>query len=236
MNLRYADSLRLARNVAQTIQEKKSEAVICPDFISLAAVASILKKSPVALGAQDSAAADFGAHTGEVSPLNLKSLGARYVILGHSERREQLHENSVIINAKIKAALAAKLIPVLCVGERITEKKSGQTKIFLAEELRHALKGVKIKAASELVIAYEPIWAISANKNARPLEAAEADKIQEFIKITAAKILHKTVRILYGGSVNAKNSAEFLKYKNIDGLLVGSASLKIGEFSKICSQ
>jgi triosephosphate isomerase len=197
-------------------------------------VAPLLKKSKLILGAQDSAVAASGAYTGEVSPANLRALGVKYVILGHSERREHLHENSAIINAKIMAALAQGLIPVLCVGEKLAEKESGATRIYLKEELHHALKGIKLKTAADLVIAYEPVWAISTNKNARPIQPAEAEDIQHFIKLQAASILHKTPRVLYGGSVTVANAGQFLQQKNIDGLLVGSASLLVKEFSALC--
>jgi triosephosphate isomerase len=185
------------------------------------------------LGAQDSAVTNYGAYTGEVSPVNLKALGVKYVIIGHSERREHLHENAAIINAKIKTALTNKLIPVLCVGEKLIEKENGDAKKFLSQELRLALRGVKIKSAGDLVIAYEPLWAIGTGHSIIPLEA---NIINAFIRAQAAKILHKSVRVIYGGSVAAENSAEFLRQKNVDGLLVGGASLKVEEFSSICSQ
>jgi len=233
MQLSIKESLELAKQFSKKIKAKDSEVVICPDFASLAFVGPVLKGTKISLGAQDSAAFQFGAYTGEVSPRNLKVLGVKYVILGHSERREHLHENSSIINNKIKAALEDKLIPVLCIGEKLTEKEAGQTKPYLSEELRHALKGVKIKSGDDLVIAYEPVWAISTNKNAKPIIPAEADEIQGYIKAIAKKILHHDVRVLYGGSANSLNAPEFLKLANIDGLLVGGASLKLDEFSKM---
>jgi len=139
-----------------------------------------------------------------------------------------------LINAKIKVALDQKLIPILCVGEKMSEKESGETKKYLARELAQALKGVKIKNESDLVIAYEPVWAISSNKKAKPLAAPEADEIQAFIKIQVNKLLKKKVRVLYGGSVSAVNAAVFLAQENVAGLLVGSASLRLKDFSAIC--
>jgi triosephosphate isomerase len=230
MQLTIKESLELARQYSKEINATKNEIVICPDFASLAFVGPVLKGSKMLLGAQDSAAFSIGAYTGEVSPRNLKVLGVKYVILGHSERREHLHENSAIINNKIKAALTNKLTPVLCIGEKLTEREAGQTKMYLLEELRHALKGVKIKNDSDLVIAYEPVWAISTNKNAKPIMPSEADAIQAYIKVQAKKILHHEVRVLYGGSANSSNVQEFLQQANIDGLLVGGASLKPVEF------
>ena len=233
LSLKY--SVSLAKNYKKSIISRKNEIVVCPDYAALSLVGPILKNSRLILGAQDSAVAAYGAYTGEVSPANLRALGVKYVILGHSERRDHLHENSAIINAKISAALAQGLIPILCIGEKLAEKESGATRMYLKEELRHALKGIKIKAARDIVLAYEPIWAISTNKNARPLAAAEADNIQNFIKLQAAKILHKAPRVLYGGSVSATNVLQFLEQPNIDGFLVGSASLRASEFRDICS-
>lgn len=233
MQLSLKESLELASQYTKKINLKKNEVVVCPDYTALPFLNPILKPFGFILGAQDCAAFTKGAYTGEVSPKNLKTLGAKYVIVGHSERREHLHENSAIINGKIKAALTDKLVPVICIGEKLEEKKAGQTREYLEQELQHALKGVKIKAAADLVIAYEPIWAISTNKNAKPILPAEADLIQKFIKEKAQKILKKSVRVLYGGSVNAKNCSDFLRQANIDGLLVGSASLKITDFSTI---
>jgi triosephosphate isomerase len=235
MQLSLKASLELAKDCVELIKKPTNEIVLCPDYLALPFVGPILKKTKLLLGAQDSAAASSGAYTGEVSPANLRTLGVKYVILGHSERREHLHENSAIINAKIAAALAQDLIPVLCIGEKLAEKESGATRMYLREELNHALKGLKLRAATDLIIAYEPVWAISTNKNARPLGAAEAADIHNFIKTQAAKIVHKNLCILYGGSVNPVNAAEFLGQKNIDGLLVGSASLQVKEFSVLCS-
>jgi len=233
MQLSLKESLELAKQYTKKINSKKNEVVVCPDYAAMPFLNPILKPFGFILGAQDCAAFAYGAYTGEVSPQNIKTLGAKYVILGHSERREHLHENSALVNGKIKAALADKLVPVLCIGEKLEERKAGTTRDYLSQELRHSLKGVKIKTAMDLVIAYEPIWAISTNKNAKPILPAEADLIQKFIKEQAQKILKKSVRVLYGGSVNAVNSSDFLSQSNIDGLLVGGASLKLTEFSII---
>ncbi len=233
MQLTIKESLELAKQYTKKLNATKNEVVICPDFSSLAFIGPVLKGGKISLGSQDSAPFNVGAYTGEVSPRNLKVLGVRYVILGHSERREHLHENSAIINNKIKAALENKLIPVLCVGEKLSEKEAGETKNYLLQELRNALKGVKIKSNNELVIAYEPVWAISTNKNAKPMLPDEAEEIHLFIKSQAKKILHQDVKVLYGGSVNVNNSKDFLERDCVDGLLVGGASLKINDFSKI---
>lgn len=235
MQLSLKESLELAKQYTSRINSKKNEVVVCPDYAALPYLSPILKPAGFLLGAQDCAAFIKGAYTGEVSPRNIKTLGAKYVILGHSERREHLHENSRVINGKIKAALESGLVPVLCIGEKLAEKKAGKAKEYLLQELRHGLEGVKIKTALDLVIAYEPVWAISTNKNAKPILPAEADSIQKFIKEQAYKILKVSVRVIYGGSVNAGNVSGFLAQAHIDGLLVGGASLKISEFSIIAA-
>lgn len=233
MNLTIKDSLELARQFTKKIKTNQHEIVICPDFSVLAFIGPVLKGSGLLLGAQDLAAFDLGAYTGEVSARNLKSLGVKYVIIGHSERRMRLHENSALINSKIQMALNNKLIPVLCVGEKLTEKQEGVTKEYLLRLLRQALKGIKIKTATDLIIAYEPIWAISTNKKAQAMSASEAEEIHKFIQEKTEKILHQKVRILYGGSVTPDNAATFLAQKNVSGLLVGGASLQLNKFTKI---
>ena len=232
MNLSLKESLDLAKKLALKSKNLKNEIAVCPDYLSLAPVAAILKKTEISLGAQDCAITDFGAYTGEVSPLNLKNLGLKYVILGHSERREHLHENSGIINNKIKAALNNKLIPVLCVGEKLIEKEAGHAREVIADQLRRALSKIVLKS-NNFIIAYEPIWAIGTGKAILPNEAEE---IHQFIKVQANKILKKSVAVIYGGSVNEKNAASFAAQKNIDGFLVGGASLKAAEFINICLQ
>ena len=239
MKLDYKSSLALAKQVLASVkksQKIKSEVVICPDYLSITPLAKIFHSSPVKLGAQDSAMTDRGAFTGEVSAADLSALGVKYVIVGHSERREHLHENSSIINAKIKTSLTYNLTPIVCVGEKLMEKKSGEARKYLSKELNRALRGVKIKSAADLIIAYEPIWAISSSSSARAMSAMEAEEIQKFLKGRAARILHKNLRVIYGGSVNSKNAGEFLQQKNIDGLLVGAASINNTEFMSICSQ
>ena len=235
MQLSLKESLELAKQCSKKIKGDRNTVALCPNFLVLPFVGPILKGTKISLGAQDSAMADKGAYTGEVSPLNLKAVGVKHVILGHSERREHLHENSAIINLKVKAALDNGLVPVLCIGEKLSVRKAGETEEFLSQQLVHALKGVKIKKASDLIIADEPVWAISTNKNAKPMSAIEADKIHQFIKAKAQKILKVKVSVLYGGSTNSSNAKEYLSQSNIDGLLIGGASLNIKDFSYICS-
>ena len=232
MKLGLNESLALAKKINTKLKTDKNNVVICPDYLSLVPIANILKKSKIVLGAQDSSLADSGSYTGEVSPLNLKSIGVKYVILGHSERREHLHENSAIINDKIKAALKNKLIPVLCVGEKLIEREAGEAKSVIIDQLRRALNRIDVKN-NNIVIAYEPVWAIGKGQAINPVEAEE---MHQFIKSQVSKILKKAVLVIYGGSVDSKNILSFMSQKNIDGFLVGGASLKSDEFIKICLQ
>lgn len=232
MKLSLKESLNLANKLVLKLKSANNEIIISPDYLSLAPVAALIKKSKIILGAQDCAITDFGAYTGEVSPANLKNLGVKYIILGHSERREHLHENSAIINNKIKAALQNKLTPILCVGEKLIERENGQAKEVIIEQLRHALHKITLQN-NNLIIAYEPIWAIG---NGQAISLTEAVEMHQYIKVQAAKILKKPVPVIYGGSVDAKNSVAFKAEKDIDGFLVGGASLKADEFIKICLQ
>ncbi len=198
--------------------------VICPPFPFLRAIKQAIKKA--ALGAQDvfweNPPASGGAYTGEVSAKMLKGLGVRYTIIGHSERRRWLHETDEMINKKIQAVLKADLKAILCVGEPFSVRKKGLTaaKNFVKKQLKKDLRGVK----SKFIIAYEPIWAIGTGKPDNPRETAEMAK---FIKNLSR------ARVLYGGSVTSLNIGRILEYNEIDGALVGGASLKAGEFKKI---
>lgn len=231
MQLSYKDSLKLAqafKNIFKNYPFSPArQVVLAPDFLSLPEIAKIIKTSPIKLGALDCAPESKGAFTGEVSAQNLKTLGAQYVVVGHSERRQYFFENEILINQKLIVAQAAKLIPILCVGESREEKRVNLTKEVLANQLRRALKNVK----SNLIIAYEPRWAIGSGQTPSP---AEIEAIHIYIKKLALQILKKELKVIYGGSVSAANIQEFKKCKNVDGFLVGGASLKAQEFYKIC--
>lgn len=230
MQLSFKDSLILAKELKRKIKTTKNEVVVCPDFLALASVTDILTGKVLLPGAQNCAIKNRGALTGESSPATLYELGVKYVIIGHSERRLILKEDSDLINAKIKSALAAKLIPVVCVGETLNERELGQTKKVLLGQIKSALKGITVKNSAGLVIAYEPLWAIGTGEPIIPLEA---EAIHTFLKAEAAKILGKKIRIAYGGSVSGDNAAKFLREKNIDGLLIGGASLNVDEFTSM---
>jgi triosephosphate isomerase len=210
------------------------EKVLCPPFVSLVAINMMLRGSSIKLGAQNMHFETVGAYTGEISPVMLSEL-CEFVILGHSERRWYFGETDEIVNNKVKAALANKLQPILCVGERLAEKEAGKTEGVINRQVTAALKG--IEPASNLVIAYEPVWAIGTGKAASGEQAAATI---QFIRDVLAKLWNKSIaqdlRILYGGSVTSANIAEFISHPEIDGALVGGASLKSEEFVSIVEQ
>ena len=207
---------------------ERVEVVICPPFTALRAVQTLLEadKLPYQLGAQDVAPDDQGAFTGEVSPLMLAALKVRYVIVGHSERRELFAEDDFAVNKKTKAIVKHGMTPILCVGETLEEREADGTESKVTQQVRRGLDGVDAEAASEVVIAYEPIWAIGTGRNADP---ADAGRVAELIRAALAARYDDdvagSVRILYGGSVKPGNIREFMAHPEIDGALVGGASL-----------
>ncbi len=210
------------------------EKVICPPFISLAAVKDLIKGSSVKLGAQNVYFEEKGAYTGEISPLMLAGL-CEYVIIGHSERRQYFGETGEVVNKKVRAAIGIGLKPVMCVGERLEENEAGKTEEVVVEQLKSSLKG--IGSIAGLAVAYEPVWAIGTGRAATGEQANETIGL---IRRTIAGLYDKTtargLRILYGGSVTAANTAEFISQPEIDGALVGGASLKVDEFLGIVKQ
>jgi len=208
--------------------------LVCPPFISLAAVRELIKGSSIKLGAQNMHFGERGAYTGEVSPLMLVGL-CEFVVLGHSERRQYFHESNEIVNKKILAALKVGLKPILCIGERLEEREAGRTEAVLSEQLSLSLAG--IGSLNKLIIAYEPVWAIGTGRAAT---GEQANATIGFIRRNIAQLYSESfaqdLRILYGGSVTAANTAEFMQQSEIDGALVGGASLKATEFLSIVKQ
>ncbi|TEU16076.1 MAG: triose-phosphate isomerase [Dehalococcoidia bacterium] len=213
---------------------KGAEKVLCPPFVSLVAINMMLQGSSIKLGAQNMYFETEGAYTGEISPVMLSEL-CEFVILGHSERRWYFGETDEIVNKKVKAALANRLQPILCVGERLAEKEAGKTEDVINRQVTADFKG--IEPVSNLVIAYEPVWAIGTGKAASGEQAAATI---QFIRDALAKLWNKSIaqdlRILYGGSVTSANIAEFIAHPEIDGALVGGASLKSEDFVSIVEQ
>lgn len=231
MNLGLKASLGLAKAI-KNLQSVNFLAV-CPSAFALPSVKEVLRGSSIELGAQDCFWAAPGAYTSQISAASLKEIGCAYVILGHSERRA-VGETCRQINLKIAAALRAGLTPIVCVGETWEKHRAGRGPSFVAGQIKRAFAGLRLGKQS-LVVAYEPLWAIGSGKPAKP---EEVSKMQFFIKQTVRRVLKQSqasVIVLYGGSVDAKNAASFLKQADIDGLLIGGASLKAREFKKIAN-
>lgn len=230
MQLDTKESLTLAKDYARVFKKSSDEIAVAPDFSSLASVALALKKSVVKLAAQDVSAYDKGAYTGEVNAKSLKQLGAKYVIIGHSERRIYFKESGELIKLKISQALKNGLVPVICVGENLKERQAKKTQVVLRKQISEALLDLKISDDKAIVLAYEPVWAIGSGKAISP---ADAESAHVFIKGILAEVIGQIPRVIYGGSVTSKNASEILEWPNVDGLLVGGASLKLDEFFKI---
>jgi triosephosphate isomerase len=232
MNTTASEAERLVLEMLEKLDRIEGvEKVLCPPFVSLVGLSMMLQGSSIKLGAQNMYFEAKGAYTGEISPLMLGEL-CEFVILGHSERRWYFGETDEIVNRKVKAALANKLKPILCVGERLEENEAGRTEEVVNRQVKAALNG--IEPVRDLVIAYEPVWAIGTGKAASGKQAAATI---QFIRDVLAKLWNKSIaqdlRILYGGSVTGANIAEFISHPEIDGALVGGASLKADEFVNI---
>ena len=234
MHLTLAQSVELARAVKEGVKDAKAEAALCVPFTALSVVAEVLRGSPVRLGAQDLYWESHGAFTGEISPAQLVDAGAQMVIIAHSERRRLFHETDEAVNKKLKAALAAKLVPILCVGETLEDREAQRTFKVLQTQLEGGLAGFAPADLAPLVIAYEPVWAIGTGKTATPDQAQEAHL---FIRKQCAKLYGEGFaagcRILYGGSVKAENVDQLMSQPDLDGALVGGDSLKAANFLRI---
>ena len=208
--------------------------VVCPPFTAIGEVGEILIESNIGLGAQNLYFEDEGAFTGEVSAPMIKGAGAQYVIIGHSERRQYFGETNTSVNKKIKAALKHGLIPIVCIGENLQERESNRTFEVIKTQCEGSLAGFTPEEFSKIIIAYEPVWAIGTGKTATPQQAQEVHKfIRELLsRIYGDEIALKT-RIQYGGSVKPENASELMSQEDIDGALVGGASLKEDSFVKI---
>jgi triosephosphate isomerase len=208
--------------------------VICPPLTALGEVCEVINESNIQLGAQDAFWLDEGAFTGEVSPLMLKDIGAKFVIIGHSERRQYFNETNESVNKKIKAALKQNLTPIVCVGETLQEREQGQTFSVLDDHVKNGLKDIGLEEAIKIVIAYEPVWAIGTGKTATSSQAQEAQKyIRELLTKMYNEDTAQQIRIQYGGSVKPENITELIKEPDIDGALVGGASLSVESFAGI---
>ena len=208
--------------------------VICPVYTALAEVGEVVANSSIFLGAQDVYWQDEGAFTGEVSAKMLKDVGCKYVIIGHSERRQFFSETNETVNNKIKAVLSHGLTPIMCVGEMLSERQAGNTFKVLDDHLINGLKGIGAGDIEKMVIAYEPVWAIGTGKTATPAQAQEAHQyIRGILAQLYGKDVASIVRIQYGGSVKPENIEELMRQPDVDGALVGGASLKVDSFAQI---
>ncbi len=233
MNMTPAKAVELVAQLKDQVNTTNVDVVFCPPFVCLPAVLDAVKGTNIAVGAQNMYFEESGAYTGEIAPDMLVELGVKYVIIGHSERRQYFAETDVTVNKKVLKAIEHNLVPILCVGESLEEREQGITIDLVRLQTKVALKDVKPEDAKKVVIAYEPIWAIGTGKTATSAQAEEVCKaIREVVAEVYGKEVADEVRVQYGGSVNAGNANELFNMGNIDGGLVGGASLK-PEFASI---
>jgi len=236
MNNTKRETLDFLSSFLPKVENITVEMAICPPFTDLYAAAEKLKGTKVKLGAQNMHWEETGAFTGEVSPLMLKEIPCDYVIIGHSERRQYFAETDETVNKKIKSALKHNIAPIVCVGESLAQREEGITIDFVMTQVENALKDIKPEDAKKIVFAYEPIWAIGTGKTASASDAQEViGAIRNKIEKLYNKDVAEEVRILYGGSVKPENIKELMAEADIDGALVGGASLKPDSFYALCS-
>jgi triosephosphate isomerase len=233
MNTDAASAIALAKGIVAEIGHvEQADAAVCPPFVYLPAVAEALSSSNISLGAQDVYHQPNGAFTGEISCQMLKDVCCTYVIIGHSERRHVIGEKDELINQKVKAAIDGGLLPIFCVGELLEERQAGKTTQVVSKQVEKGLKGICEERIQAVTIAYEPVWAIGTGINATPQQAQE---VHAMIRDLLAKLYNKQIaqqlRIQYGGSAKPANTAELMMQPDVDGLLIGGASLKASDFA-----
>jgi len=234
MNKTPAETVALVEDLKKIQVRTKAEVVVCPMTVSLFAAATQLKGTDIKLGAQNVHFEDKGAFTGECNIASLKELGVEYVILGHSERRQYFAETDETVNKKVLKVLAEGLKPIVCVGESLQQKQTNITNEVVCMQTKAALCGVSPAKVTDVVIAYEPIWAIGTGMVATPQSAQDAaNAIRNDLKTTFGTKVSDSVRILYGGSVTSKNAAELISQPDVDGFLIGGAALDVEELAKI---
>ena len=237
MNLNLSDGVALASSVKEMYDSKKElkpELVLCPPFIHLSSLGQLLKGTRIAIGAQNCASEPSGAFTGEVSGEMIKSTGATYVIIGHSERRIYYHEDNVLLNKKTRLALKSGLKVIFCCGEVLPERESGIHFEVVRKQLEEGLFNLDVNDFSQVVIAYEPVWAIGTGLTATPEQAQEMHKfIRTLVEKKYGNDISQNVSILYGGSCKPSNAGEIFSMPDVDGGLIGGASLKSADFIAI---
>lgn len=237
MNKTVEEAIELATAIKRELADCSGvDVVLCPPFTALKSVSDIVSETTLFVGSQNMSSEDDGAYTGEISHSMLKELFVRYVILGHSERREYYKETDFWINKKVKKALEKNLNPILCVGETLEDREAGNTEKVVEVQVREGLKDITADAYSNLVIAYEPVWAIGTGKTATSDQAQEVHAfIRSIVKDMVGAEAADQVRIQYGGSMKPANAAELLAQPDIDGGLIGGAALEANSFAEIVS-
>ena len=235
MNKTAAEALGLVQGLKRELANiKEVDIVVCPPFTALREVSKAILNSSIRLGAQNMSEHNFGAHTGEIAAGMLKEFSVRYVILGHSERRQYYCESDALVARKAAAAHAASLKPIVCVGEILAEREAGTTEDIVGRQLRASLAGLSPEQLEETIVAYEPVWAIGTGKTAT---SAQAQEVHAFIRRVLAELsdesVAKRIRIQYGGSVKPSNAHELMSQPDVDGALVGGASLELRSFTDI---
>lgn len=234
MHMTRAEAAKLAQELVAGLKDGKHKYLIAPSFTGIETVSAIVKGTNIRLGAQNCACEEQGAHTGEVSVLQLKDLGVQTIILGHSERRHSYKEDNALINKKVKLALKHGFEVILCIGELLEEREAGKVEEVCETQTVKGLEGVSAGDLSNIVIAYEPVWAIGTGKTATP---QDAEAVHAFVRKVIARLYGEDaaskIIIQYGGSVKPDNAAQLMSMENIDGALVGGASLKTDTFVPI---
>lgn len=235
MNLSVRESIALTRGVLRAVQGKESLPclVVCPSLTSLAEVHKLITRTHVALGAQTVGPERSGAFTGEVGTAQLEDVGCTYVLIGHSERRRLFGETDDLVRQRVTAVLGSKLTPVVCVGEPADVRRTGKAESYVLNQLKAAFVDQKLSRQQKLIVAYEPVWAIGTGEAATPEQVVAMHATIRHFLVRNLGFSTDTVQVVYGGSVNGENAYQFLREQEVDGVLVGGASLKVTEFTKI---
>ena len=234
MNMTPSQAKELVTNLIPLVKDAACDVVVCPPYVDIALVAELVKGTNIQVGAQNIHWAEKGAFTGEISAAMLKEAGAAYAIIGHSERRQYFGETDATVNSRTKAALAAGIVPIICVGESLEQREKGETDVVVSGQVKADLADIPGEAVAGLVIAYEPIWAIGTGKTATDEQANETiGLIRETIASLYGQAVADQVRIQYGGSMNPKNVKGLMAQPQIDGGLIGGASLKAADFAQV---
>jgi len=233
MHKTVGDAIALASGIVDSYKPERVEVVIAPPFTALYKVAEVIRGTHVRLAAQNMFHEPEGAYTGEISPIMLKDIGVEYVIIGHSERRKYFGETDTTVNLKVKSALKHNLIPIVCVGETLDEREHGITMDVVRRQILGAFTDITADAFEHIVIAYEPVWAIGTGKVATPEQAVEVHRFIREVLRNELNVKAENVSILYGGSIKPNNIESLIKEPDIDGGLVGGASLRVDQFVEI---